>query len=107
MEFLDCYRVCIDVPEEALEGFIAAVSPHVPSFLGNYDHVCRWDEKGIEQSRRKPDGQVDRVECRRFECVLPADERILKHFIETVVRSSHPWQEPTVTVIRQKIAKFG
>ncbi len=46
MEWLDTYRLTVFVPEEALEDFIKAVSPHIPSFLGHYDHVCWWSERG-------------------------------------------------------------
>ena len=53
MELVHCYRIFIYVPSDAVENFIEKVSPQIPSFLGNYDHVCWWSEKGTEQYRHK------------------------------------------------------
>lgn len=107
MEFLQSYRVCIYVPQENLEAFIDAVSPHIPAFLGGYDHVCWWSEAGSEQFRKKPEGQLERVNCHRFECSLPHNDEVLQEFITQFVRKNHPWEEPVITVTLQKIANFS
>lgn len=97
-------RLCVFVPEDALEEFIAAVSPHIPAFLGGYDHVCWWSEKGVEQSRKLPDGEIKHVPCRKFECSLPGEEAIVSDFIEKIIRPNHPWEEPVITLSHQSIA---
>lgn len=104
---IEGYRVCVYVPQDVLEGFIAAVSPHIPSFLGSYDHVCWWSAAGFEQSRKMPDGAVQVVACHKFECSLPKDEAGLIRYIDEIVRPNHPWEEPVVTITEQKIANFG
>lgn len=107
MNFLQSYRVCVYVPQDHLERFVEAVSPHIPSFLGNYDHVCWWSEKGIEQFRKLPAGKIERVECHRFECSLPYNDEVLQSFITNHIRPNHPWEEPVVTITTQKIANFS
>ena len=107
MEFIQCYRVCIYVPEVALDDFIKNVSPHITGFLGSYDHVCWWSEKGTEQYRKTDAEQIQQVNCFRVECALPLDEDVLRTFIEKHVKPNHPWEEPVVTVSAQKICNFA
>lgn len=101
-KWLDSYRVTIFVPLDALEDFILTVSPHIPAFLGTYDHVCWWSENGIEQSRKVKDGVIKRVPCARFECFLPYDEKKVTAFIETAVKPAHPWEEPVIVIQETK-----
>lgn len=105
MEFIESYRLCVYVPEDALERFVAAVSPHIPAFLGSYDHVCWWSERGTEQYRKFDSTRIEHVLCQKFECSLPADDVFLEQFIGQVVCLNHPWQEPVITVTHQRILK--
>ncbi|MCB1681398.1 MAG: hypothetical protein KDI61_04350 [Alphaproteobacteria bacterium] len=105
MEGIESYRVCVYVPLDSLEEFIRNVSPEIPSFLGNYDHVCWWTEKGIEQSRKIGSKQIERVPCARFECSLPKDRERLRRFIENTVKPSHPWEEPVILIHESIIMK--
>lgn len=104
MNVLKSYRVCVYVPEEALEVFVRAVGPQIPAFLGSYDHVCWWSEAGVEQFRKAgADEAVQRVSCRRFECSLPFDAGVLERFLTRAVLPNHPWKEPVITVCPQDI----
>lgn len=105
MEWLETYRLTVFVPESALEGFVKAVSPKIPAFLGSYDHVCWWSEPGTEQSRETKNGKIEKVSCIRFECSLPKDQAVLERFIRETVRPAHPWTEPVILVQEQKIMK--
>ncbi|MBK6896297.1 MAG: hypothetical protein IPH06_06880 [Alphaproteobacteria bacterium] len=105
MKWLDTYRLTVFVPEEALESFVKAVSPKIPAFLGNYDHVCWWSERGTEQSRESVQGKIERVPCVKFECSLPKDTNLLERFIEERVRPAHPWKEPVILIAEYKIMK--
>ncbi len=101
--WIESYRVTIDVPEAALEGFIQKVSPHIPSFLGNYDHVCIWFDKATEQHRHVNDGNIMRATCARFELSIQADDEVLNSIINDHVIPNHPWEEPVILVTKQKI----
>ncbi len=105
MKWLETYRLTVFVPEDTLEEFIEAVGPEIPSFLGSYDHVCWWSERGTEQSRDKEDGQIERISCVKFECSLPKDRNLLERFILETVRPAHPWKEPVILIEEQKIMK--
>lgn len=105
MDFIDSYRLCVYVPEAAMENFVAAVSPHIPAFLGGYDHVCWWSERGTEQYRKFDSDHPQRVLCQKFECSLPADDVVLQHFIGQIVCPNHPWKEPVIVVTHQRILK--
>lgn len=106
MELLSCVRVCVYIPQSHLDVFIAAVSPHIPSFLGSYDHVCWWSEAGTEQYCKISQGDVQRVLCHKFECALPDDSKIVQDFIKRIILPNHPWEEPVITLTTQKIANI-
>lgn len=99
----ESYRLTIFVPLGALEAFITAVGPQIPSFLGSYDHVCWWGENGTEQSRKIGGKEIRREPCVRFECSLPRDKDALETFIETAVKPAHPWEEPVILIQEDKI----
>ncbi len=105
MELVHCYRIFIYVPSEALENFIEKVSPQIPSFLGNYDYVCWWSEKGTEQYRHKKGSEIERNPSQRVEIIIPQDDNMLKSFIEDAIMPNHPWEEPVITVSKQEILK--
>lgn len=106
-EWIESYRLTVFVPLEALEGFVKAVSPHIPAFLGGYDHVCWWAQSGIEQSRETPGGKIERVPAARFECSLPKDRAALDRFINETVKPAHPWKEPVILVHGAEIRRPG
>lgn len=104
MNSILCYRLSVYVPQEALEHFVSAVSPHIPSFLGNYERVCWWSEAGTEQFCEKGAGaSVQRVASMRFECAFPFDKDALSAFIEDHIKPNHPWTEPVITITTQEI----
>lgn len=106
-DWIDSYRVTVFVPLEALEGFVKAVSPHIPAFLGGYDHVCWWAQTGVEQSRERPDGMIEQIPAARFECSLPKDRALLERFIKETVKPAHPWKEPVILVHGAEIRRPG
>lgn len=103
MKTLSSYRVTIFVPEEVLENFIDKISPSIPSFLGNYDHVCWWSENGTEQSRKISETQAKQVPCRRVEFSMPADKTMLQQLIKQTILPAHPWEEPVILITQQEI----
>lgn len=100
--WIDSYRVCIFVPEFALEEFIKIVAPAIPSFLGSYDHVCWW-EAGTEQSRHKESKTIKQIRATRFEFSIPAQDALLNKIINDSVLPAHPWEEPVILVTKQQI----
>lgn len=98
-------RVCIFVPEEALDGFITSLGPAIPAFLGTYDHVCWHSEKGTEQSRKIPNSTIEKVSCHKIEFSCPDDMGLIEKLIEETIRPLHPWEEPVITLTRQEIVK--
>tara|TARA_R110002095_G_scaffold63086_3_gene53292 strand:+ start:2284 stop:2610 length:327 start_codon:yes stop_codon:yes gene_type:complete len=107
MELLSVYHVVVYVPEDALEDFIQKISPHIPSFLGHYDHVCWWSEAGNEQYRNKDGGDIKRNASHRVALYLPQDDALLRRFINEIVIENHPWVEPVITVSIQKIVNHA
>lgn len=105
METLLTYRIYVYVPADIVDSFIEAVGPHIPSFLGHYDHVCWWSEPGTEQYRHIKSGQVEQKPSCRLEISLPRDDAILHNFINEIVIPHHPWKEPVITISEQKIVK--
>ncbi|MCB1783757.1 MAG: hypothetical protein KDI13_07140 [Alphaproteobacteria bacterium] len=102
--FKGSYRVSVFVPEEAFEAFLQAISPAIPSFLGHYDHVCWWSEKGIEQFRKiDGDGHIVRAACRRVSFSMPVDDDLLDMLIQKHILPVHPWEEPVILVAREDI----
>jgi len=106
MDKLPTYRVCVYVPSKSLEEFIEAISSYIPSFLGGYDNVCWWSEKGVEQYRKIGKDCVEVAASHRVEISLPYEERILENFILDVIIPSHPWEEPVITITEQKIVNI-
>ena len=106
-DLIPSYRICIFVPADQLESFIAAISACIPSFLGNYDHVCWWSEKGVEQSRKIGTEDIVKVISQRVEISFPDDEDALNTFITDTLIPNHPWDEPVITITRQKIINHG
>ncbi|MDH5722623.1 MAG: hypothetical protein OEY94_04795 [Alphaproteobacteria bacterium] len=102
---LSSIRICIFVPEEALEGFITAIRPSIPSFLGTYDHVCWHSEKGTEQSRKMPNGEIEKALCQKIEFSCPDDMDLITKLISEMILPNHPWEEPVITLTRQEIVK--
>ena len=105
MEMLLTYRIYVYVPADIVDSFIEAVSPHIPSFLGQYDHVCWWSEAGTEQYRHIKSDQIEQKPSCCVEIALPYDEGILHNFINKIVIPHHPWKEPVITISEQKIVK--
>ncbi len=98
-------RVCVFVPEEALEEFLAMLGPAIPAFLGTYDHVCWHSEKGTEQSRKMPNGTIEKVTCYKVEFSCPDDMDLIEKLISETILPKHPWEEPVITLTRQEIVK--
>tara|TARA_B100000780_G_scaffold104037_1_gene72759 strand:- start:648 stop:1004 length:357 start_codon:yes stop_codon:yes gene_type:complete len=100
------YRLVIFVPEQDMDAFMKAVSAHIPSFMGPYDHVAWWSEEGVEQFRALEGaqpaqgmvGQVERDSCRRVELSLPYDQDMLDRFVQAVILPSHPWEKPVIYI---------
>ncbi len=103
METISAYRVCVYVPCDFMEEFINAISPYIPSFLGRYDHVCWWSEAGVEQFRRVGSEKIEKKPSCRVEISLPDDDTVLQRFISDRVVPNHPWDEPVITITKQKI----
>ena len=100
------YRVVVFVPETALDAFIHAISPEIPSFLGPYDHVVWWSAMGTEQFRplkgaHQKAGEtcnIDREPSRRVELSLPYDKEALERFVRDIIVPAHPWEKPVVYI---------
>tara|TARA_B100001989_G_scaffold248058_1_gene221129 strand:+ start:239 stop:568 length:330 start_codon:yes stop_codon:yes gene_type:complete len=107
MKTLKSIRIIVFVPEDELEPFIKALAPAIPSFLGNYDHVCWHSEKGTEQSRKMPDGTIKKTPCRKVEFSCPDDREIIQQIINDTIIPNHPWEEPVITLTRQEIVKHS
>ncbi len=103
MELIGCYRISVYVPADVLKSFIAKVSPQIPSFLGNYDHVCWWSDQGSEQYRHKHGEKIECNPSHRVEIIVPQNDEELQKFIEDVIIPNHPWEEPVITFSTQKI----
>ncbi len=103
METISTYRIVVYVPSDYLSDFIQNVSPHIPSFLGNFDHVCWWSEAGTEQYRSTDDDKIEQKPSHRIEIYLPEDNVFLNKFISGIVVPNHPWDEPVITITTQKI----
>lgn len=105
MTTLSSIRITIFVPEETLERFIDALSPNIPSFLGSYDHVCWHSDKGTEQSRKMPDGTIEKVPCHKVEFSCPDDPALIEKIIKETILPNHPWEEPIITLTKQEIVR--
>ncbi len=106
MQTISTYRIYIYVPSDSLEDFISKISPYIPSFLGNYDHVCWWSEKGVEQYREIGCADIEQKPSHRVEISLPYDKGVLDNFVENILIPSHPWKEPVIIITEQKIVKI-
>ena len=111
-KFTSCYHIVVYVPVNAADEFIAAVSPHIPSFIGAYDHVCWRSADGMGQFRPLEGadpaegemGEIAQVPEIRFECLLPFDADGLAHFIEEVLTPAHPYEAPVIMVTETRLA---
>ncbi len=106
MDKLSSYKICVYVPSKSLKRFIKAIGSHIPSFLGGYDNVCWWSEKGIEQYRKIGNDHVEIAASHRVEISLPYDKSVLNNFIQDIIIPSHPWEEPVITITEQKIVNI-
>lgn len=107
VEFTPSNLICVYVPTKHLERFITAISPFIPSFLGKYDHVCWWSAEGVEQSRRIGTEDAVKVLSQRVEISFPDNEDGINKFITNIIIPNHPWDEPIITITRQKIVNHG
>lgn len=114
--FTLCYHIVVYVPVNAAEEFTAVVSPHIPSFIGAYDHVCWRSAPGTGQFRplegaEPAEGEIGKIEQVpeiRFECLIPLDPDALSHFIEEVLTPAHPYEAPVIMVTETRLAgAFG
>ena len=101
--FAQSYRICVYVPADHLEIFITEISSSIPSFLGDYDHVCWWSAEGVEQCRKIGTDDIIKVISHRIEISFPDDEESLNAFITDTLIPNHPWDEPVITITQQKI----
>lgn len=107
MKVISTYKITVYVPSDYLSNFIQNISPYIPSFLGNYDHVCWWSEAGTEQYRSLENQKIEQKPSHRIEIYLPKDDTILSNFINEIVVPNHPWDEPVITINPQKIVNHN
>lgn len=96
------YKLCVYVPEEALEQVKSALFAAGAGRIGCYDSCC-WQVKGFGQFRplngSSPylgqQGKVEQVEEYRVEMVCD-DAHI--HTAIKALRESHPYEEPAFDV---------
>lgn len=101
------YKLCVYVPEAALDAVKDAVFAAGAGRQGNYDHCC-WQVAGHGQFRplagSNPHmgsrGQVERVSEYRVE-MLCAGECIAA--VVAALRKAHPYEEPAFDLIRLEV----
>lgn len=105
-DMIPTYRVVTFVPADQAETFIEKLSPHIPVFTGNYDHVLWWSEPGTEQFRKKGDSEPpEKVSSIRVEFSMQRDNVALQKIIAEGIRPNHPWKEPVILIFEGNFNK--
>lgn len=98
------YKLCVYVPEAALEAVKDAVFAAGAGRQGAYDRCC-WQVRGEGQFRPLAGsdphvgslGRVERVAEYRVEMLCPAD-RVAE--VVAALRNAHPYEEPAFDLVR-------
>lgn len=98
------YKLCVYVPEAALDTVKDAVFAAGAGRQGNYDHCC-WQVAGQGQFRPLAgsdpylgsQGQVETVNEYRVEMLCPG-ERVAA--VVAALRAAHPYEEPAFDLVR-------
>lgn len=92
------YKVCVYIPEEALEAVKTAMFAAGAGKIGNYENCC-WQCLGEGQFRPLPgsnpsQGEVDALETLvEFKVEMVCEANALQQVIDAL-RESHPYEEP-------------
>lgn len=106
------YRVCVQVPLDAVEAVLAGALEVDERAAGGYADGAWISASGQEQFRplagaRPALGQAGervRVASVRLEFLLPRDEARLQRFIDGGIRPHHPWEAPVILVEEVRLA---
>ena len=98
------YKICVYVPENAVETVKSALFEAGAGRIGNYDSCC-WQTSGTGQFRPLENsnpaigshGQVEYVDEIKLELVCEDD--LVRDAI-TAMRQAHPYEEPAYDVWR-------
>ena len=98
------YKICVYVPENAVENVKQALFNAGAGRIGNYDSCC-WQSKGVGQFRPLPGsnpaigahGEIEQVVEIKVELVC--EDKLVKQAI-AALRASHPYEEPAFDVFK-------
>ncbi|MEP5763070.1 MAG: YqfO family protein [Halieaceae bacterium] len=98
------YKLCVYVPEQALEPLKQALFAAGAGRIGNYDQ-CSWQTLGEGQFRALPgsspfigeQGEIERLSEYRLEMVCSDD---LVDAVILALRAAHPYEEPAFDLWR-------
>jgi hypothetical protein len=98
------YKICVYVPENAVENVKAALFDAGAGRIGNYDSCC-WQSSGTGQFRPLENsnpaigshGKVEQVDEIKVELVC--DDSLIRDAI-SAMRKAHPYEEPAYDVWR-------
>lgn len=97
------WMITVQIPEVALDGFIAAIEKDIPLIQGAYSH-CMFVRRNGSVRFKNEDGAhggsedvIRNVPSAEVVLLIPHNEQSLNHAIESISRS-HVHEEPTISV---------
>ena len=97
------WMITVQIPEVALDGFIAAIEKDIPLVQGTYSH-CMFIRRNGNARFKNEDGAyggsedfIRNVPSAEVVLLIPHKEQSLNHAIESICRS-HVHEEPTISV---------
>ena len=98
------YKICVYVPENAVEKVKQSLFDAGAGRIGNYDSCC-WQSKGVGQFRPLPGsnpaigdrGRVEQVVEIKVELVC--EDKLVEQAV-AALRASHPYEEPAFDVFK-------